>query len=94
MKEYTMKNTSKTKFEIRQLDCWMYDGEWTQNTSYRLGEMQTKAKNEKRAFCAWLKRHLGISFKNNRTLIEYDGDCYTIIDRKTREPLFAAIPNY
>lgn len=82
------------KFEIRQLDCYMYDDDWTWNTSYLLGTMETKAQNEKRAFTSWMKNHAGITFKPNRTLIEYDGDAYTIIDRKTKEPLFAAIPNY
>lgn len=95
MKEYTMKNASKIKFEIRQIDAWNYgdDEGWIWNTSYHMGEMTTKAQDIRKAFTAWMKRHLGISFKNNRTLIEYDGDCYTIIDRKTKEPLFAAIPN-
>lgn len=90
-----MKNTSKIRFEIRQLDAWNYgeDEGWVLNTSYNMGEMVTKAKDERKAFTAWMKRHLGISFKPNRTLIEYDGDCYTIIDRKTKEPLFAAIPH-
>lgn len=86
-------NTKKISFEIRQIEAWMYDGEWSHNDSWHMGEMVTKAQNEKKAFTSWLKRHCGISFKNNRTLIEYDGDCYTIIDRKTKEPLFAAIPN-
>lgn len=95
MKEYTMKNTSKIKFEIREIDALNYgeDEGWIWNTSYHMGEMTTKAQDIKKAFTAWMKRHLGISFKNNRTLIEYDGDCYTIIDRKTKEPLFAAIPH-
>ena len=92
----TNTNTKKDSFEIRQIDAWYYgeDEGWIWNTSYLMGEMQTKAQNERRAFTAWLKRHLGISFKNNRTLIEHDGDCYTIIDRKTKEPLFIAIPQY
>lgn len=80
-------------FEIRQIDAWLYDNEWTQNTSYFMGNMVTKADNEKRAFTAWLKKK-GIVFKVNRTLIEFDGNCYTIIDRKTKEPLFVAIPAY
>lgn len=89
-----MKNTNKIKFEIRQIDAWNYEDEgWIWNTSYHMGVMITKAKDEKKAFTAWMKHHLGISFKPNRTLIEYDGDVYTIIDRKTKEPLFAAIPN-
>lgn len=90
-----MKNTKGYSFEIRQLDAWGNNEEGYEiNTSYLMGEMTTKAQNERRAFTAWIKRHLGISFKNNRTLIEYDGDCYTIIDRKTKEPLFIAIPQY
>ena len=82
------------KFEIRQLDCYMYDDNWTCNTSYLLGTMETTAQNEKRAFTQWMKNHAGITFKINRTLIDFDGDCYTIIDRKTKEPLFIAIPEY
>jgi len=82
-----------TLFEIRQLDCYLYDNEWTENTSYFIGNMITHAQDEKRAFTAWLKKK-GITFKLNRTLIEYDGDFYTIIDRKTKEPLFMAIPSY
>ena len=90
-----MENTKKYSFEIRQLDAWGNAEEGYEiNTSYHMGEMQTKAQNERRAFTGWMKRHLGISFKPNRTLIEYDGDCYTIIDRKTKEPLFIAIPHY
>ena len=89
-----MKNTKGYSFEIRQLDAWGNAEEGYEiNTSYHMGEMTTKAQNERKAFTSWLKNHCGISFKNNRTLIEYDGDCYIIIDRKTKEPLFAAIPN-
>ena len=86
----------KFKFEIREIDAWNYgeDEGWIWNTSYHMGDMVTSAKNEKRAFTSWMKKHAGITFKPNRTLIEYDGDVYTIIDRKTKEPLFAAIPEY
>ena len=86
----------KITFEIREVEAWNY-GEyegWIWNTSYHMGDMVTSAKEEKRAFTAWLKNHAGIVFKPNRTLIEFDGDVYTIIDRKTKEPLFAAIPHY
>lgn len=95
--EQTMNtNTKEIRFEIREIDAWNYGEEegWIWNTSYLMGEMTTKAQNERKAFTSWLKNHCGISFKNNRTLIEYDGDCYTIIDRKTKEPLFIAIPQY
>lgn len=86
-----MKNTEL--FEIREIDAMAYDDDWSWNTSYFMGNMATSAENINRAFTRWLKKK-GIVFKNNRTLIEYDGDVYTIIDRKTKEPLFAAIPSY
>ena len=81
------------KFEIREIDAWMDTEGWTQNTSYKLGVMETAAKNEKQAFTRYLKKK-GIVFKKNRTLIDYDFDIYTIIDRKTKEPLYEAIPMY
>lgn len=80
----------KNRFEIRQLDCYMYEDDWTVNTSYHLGFMYTSAQNEKTAFVRFLNA-LGIRFLKNRTRIEFDGDTYTIIDRKTKEPLFIAI---
>lgn len=82
------------KFEIRQLDCYLYDDQWTENTSYLFGTMSTHAANEKQAFTRYLANKHGIIFKRNRTRIEFDGDCYTIIDRKSKEPLFIAIPQY
>lgn len=79
------------KYEVRQIDAWNSPDGWTYNDSWHVGEFRTNARNEKRAFTNFLKRH-GIVFKKNRTRIEYDGDIYEIQDRKTREPLFAAIP--
>lgn len=81
------------KFEVREIDAWMDCDGWTWNTSYLVGHFTTNAKNEKRAFCAFLRKN-GIAFKINRTLIDFDGDVYEIIDRKTKEPLYAAIPCY
>lgn len=85
--------SDKVRFEVRQLDSWgnSEDG-WEVNTSYLMGEMVTGAQDEKRAISAWLKRHCGISFLPNRTRFEYDGDCWTIVDRKSGEPLMVAIP--
>lgn len=83
------------KFEIRQLDAWGNKEEgYDINTSYNMGELTTSASNEKTAFTRFLRIKHGIVFKKNRTRIEFDGDCYTIIDRKTLEPLFIAIPHY
>lgn len=85
----------KYKYEIRQIDAWgnKIDG-YEINTSYFMGTMETAAENEKRAFTRYLASKHGIIFKKNRTRIDFDGDCYTILDRKTQEPLFIAIPNY
>ena len=79
------------KYEVREIDA-MHDGEsWYWNSSLHMGEFTTRAKNEKRAFCDFLRKK-GIVFKVNRTLIDFDGEVYEILDRKTKEPLFAAIP--
>lgn len=83
------------KYEIRQIDAWGNDidgFEW--NESWHIGEFTTNAKNRKRAFCAALRNKYGIAFYPNTTLIYYDGDVYEICDRKTKRPLFAAIPMY
>lgn len=82
----------KMKFEVREIDAWMDVDGWYWNTSWRLGDFETRAKNEKRAFCDYLRKTRGIVFKKNRTRILFDGDVYEIVDRKTGEPLFAAIP--
>lgn len=82
-------------FEVRELDTWgnKRDGFET-NTSYLYGTFTTKARNEKKAFTRYLATKHGIIFKRNRTRIIFDGDCYTIIDRATEQPLFIAIPTY
>lgn len=79
------------KYEVRQIDAWNAPEGWTWNESWRVGAFETKARDEKRAFTRFLKRR-GIVFSKSRTRIEYDGDIYEIVDRKTREPLFAALP--
>ena len=79
------------EFEVREIDAWNCEDGWTWNASFFMGTFYTKAKDEKRAFSAFLRKQ-GIIFKVNRTLIEDDGEVLTIIDRKTKEPLFCAIP--
>lgn len=79
-----------TTYEIRQVDAWS-DGEgWTYNTTYRLGSFTTASADVPRAFRRALA-NLGITFFAGRTVTEYDGDVYEIIDRETGEPMFAAI---
>lgn len=86
-------------YEVREVDALAeYDDPddteetpaWIWNTSYRLGEFTT-AGDVPRAFRRALAK-MGIQFYKGRTVTEYDGNVYEIVDRATREPLFAAIP--
>lgn len=83
------------KYEIRQIDAWNSPEGWTWNESFHIGEFHSNAKTNKawkRTFTKALQ-HMGITFKLNRTLIDcQDGEILEIQDRKTKEPLFAAIP--
>lgn len=79
------------RYEVRQIDAWMYDDEWTWNTSYLVGTFVTYSQNIPRALRRYLKQQ-GITFVKGRTRTEYDGNVYEITDRKTGKPLFAAIP--
>ena len=79
------------KFLIRQVEAWADpDAGWTYNNTWNIGEMKTRAKDERRAITAFLRKN-GIIFKKARTLIWFDGDNYEIVDRKTKEPLFDAV---
>ena len=84
----------KYKYEIRQIDAWNSPEGWTWNTSYLMGTMATSAENVGKAISRYLKQHHGITFKANRTRTQDDGNVIEIIDRKTGEPLFAAIPMF
>ena len=88
-----MKTNNKNIFEIRQIEAWSDpDGLWTWNNSYIIGYMKTSAKDEKRAFTRYLKKQ-GIVFFKGKTIIDSQNGCdiLEIQDRKTKEPLFAAI---
>lgn len=89
----------KIKFEIREIEAWAEpttDGApaWSWNTSYNMGTMETGSRNPARALAAWLKRNRGIVFYPARVRYYDDGEIIEIQDRKTGEPLFAAIPQY
>ena len=86
-----MTTSSRTAYEIRQIDAVMYDDEWIYNTTYRLGSFTTTAENPAKAFHAALAR-LGIRFTRGATRTEYDGDVCEIVDRRDGMPLFCAIP--
>ena len=80
-------------FEVREIDAWADpDGGWTYNATYRIGSFCTYSDDIPRALRRYLKQYHGITFYRGRTVTEYDGDVYEIVDRATREPLFAAIP--
>ena len=83
----------KTIFEVRQIDAWIYDNEWNYNKTFKLFNFKTSAKNEKRAFLNALKNH-GIKFYRGKIQVTSDGSVYELINRKTKEPLFCAIPQY
>ena len=88
-------------YEIRQIDAWAdYDDPddpdempgWTYNETWNLGTFTTTG-DPARAFRRALAR-LGVTFYRGRTATEYDGDIYEIVDRATRQPLFAAVPRW
>ena len=78
-------------YEIRQVDAWNDGDGWTYNESWHLGSFCTVSTDVPRAFRHALA-NLGITFYRGRTVTEYDGDIYEIVDRATSEPLFVAIP--
>ena len=83
----------KERYIVRQVEAWASPEGWDYNNVFVIGELKTSAKNVRKAFTAYLRKH-GIIFKKARTLIEFDGDNYTILDRKTKEPVFDAIFQY
>lgn len=87
-----------SRYEVRQVEAWAGDevGLWTWNQSFHLGDFYTRRETRAgiaRAFTKYLKTKHKITFKHNRTLIVGNFDILEIVDRKTKEPLFAAIWN-
>lgn len=83
----------KYTFEIRKVDALMEEENcWYWNSSIHYGEYTTTADN-KRAFLNAL-HNLGIYCKRGKCRVIEDGECWILEDRKTNEPLFAAIPLY
>lgn len=88
-------------YEIRQIDALAdYDDPddpdeapgWTYNETWYLGTFTTTG-DVARAFRRALAR-MGVTFYRGRTATEYDGSIYEIVDRATRQPLFAAVPRW
>ena len=79
-------------FEIRQIDALHLENEgWFWNASYKMGEFKTSATDEKRAFLYALHK-MGIVCKRGKMKVIYDSDIFEVQDRRTGEPLYAAIP--
>ena len=91
--EYTghPRNVIFMTYEIRQVDAWNSPEGWIYNDSFNLGSFTTAAQNERRAFYRALSR-LGIRFHRGTVRAIDDGYVIEVTDRKTREPLFCAIP--
>lgn len=88
----TTKHLTPDRYEVHQVSAMMQDDEsWYYNETWKMFEYTTTAADRARAFRRALAR-FGISFIKGRTRTEYDGDVYEIVDRKTGEPLYAAIP--
>lgn len=80
------------KYEIRQIDAMNIEGEgWYWNTSYKLGEFTTHSMDHKRAFLHALHK-INIVLKRGKTAVINDGEIFEVQDRRTQQPLFAAIP--
>lgn len=87
-----MTTTSILRFEIRQVDAYE-DKEscWCWNESIHLSDFTVASTtNIPRKFVREFHK-LGVHFAPNRILVYDDGDLLEIVDRKTKQPLFAAL---
>lgn len=83
----------KTKYTIQQLDTWNSEDGWWVNEAWNIGEFETRSDNVSRAFLNAMRK-LGIAFKRGAIRVEWDGDIYYIMERKTNMPIFDAVPMY
>lgn len=80
------------KYEIRKIDAWRNEeGVWTWNDSRKIGEFKTNAMDQKRAFLYALHK-MGIVLKRGKFTIDESNDIYEVQERRTQEPILAAIP--
>ena len=85
----------KYRYDIRQVDAWNdCEGGWIWNTSYHLGCLATGAADHKKAFLSYLRRNLDIRPRRGMCRVAYDGSVYELQDRRTGEPLIAAVPMF
>lgn len=75
-------------FEVLQVDAWADGDGWVTNDANVLGYFSTKG-NPRRALIQFLKEK-GITFNKGAVDVEDDGDYLTVVERKSRRPLFDA----
>lgn len=80
------------EFEIRKIEAINEEGKgWRLNTISPIGKFRTNATDQKRAFLYALHK-TGYICKRGRMAVVFDGKTYTVQDRRTGQPLFAAVP--
>lgn len=79
------------QFEIRKIDAIEIEDEWKWVGSYSMGQFETNAYDQKRAFLRALHK-LGIVCKRGRMGVVIKGNTYTLKDRRTGKPIYAALP--
>jgi len=79
-------------WEIRQIDAYDDGDFWVDKCSWRIGTMKSKSSDIGYLFRQALKK-TGIRLDRKQTEICIDGpDAYTMIVRKTQEPILTIVP--
>ncbi len=80
------------RYEVRQVDAWANcEGMWEYNETWRLFEFTARGGDDRRSFRRALNRH-GITLTPKCRTYSPDGSLLEVIERKTRKPLFCAVP--
>ena len=80
------------KYELRQIDAWgnKTDG-YDYNETFHIGTYNQRSDDGIRSFLRGLHKY-GITCKRGVCRVEYDGDIYELIERKTDRPIICAVP--
>ena len=79
------------KYELRDVDAMIEGDSWCYNASYKMSEFICKTDNPKRAMLKALHK-AGVSCNRGKCVVIDDGDILELIERKSKEPLFCAVP--
>lgn len=87
---HVMNTWARDRFELRTVDAWAEpDGGWVWNESRHVGYLDTFSRNVRRAFRRAVRR-LGWDYGRSYA-VQYDGDVYELVDRKSGKPVFACL---